>query len=67
MRVDLSRTEKLAPLAPKGATLVSESGIRTPNDVKRVLDAGSDAVLVGTALMRSNDIEEKTRSLVMAR
>lgn len=67
MRVDLSRTEKLAPLAPKGATIVSESGVRTPNDIKRVLDAGSDAVLVGTALMRSNDIEKKTRSLVMAR
>jgi len=67
MQVDISRTARLAPLMPDGVVLVSESGIRMPNDVAFVLDAGADAVLVGTALMKSGDIERQVRSLVKAR
>jgi indole-3-glycerol phosphate synthase len=67
LKVDLNRTVKLAPSIPDDAVLVSESGINTPDDVRRVLDAGADAVLVGTALMRADDIEQKVRSLVNAR
>lgn len=67
MKVDVARTARLAPLVPDGVVLVSESGIRMPNDVTFVLDAGADAVLVGTALMKSGDIEQQVRSLVEAR
>ncbi len=67
MQVDVTRTARLAPLVPDGVVLVSESGIRMPNDVTFVLDAGADAVLVGTALMKSGDIEQQVRSLVEAR
>ncbi|MCS7131990.1 MAG: indole-3-glycerol-phosphate synthase [Hadesarchaea archaeon] len=67
MKVDLGRTARLAPLVPEHVTLVSESGIRTPEDVRAVLEAGADAVLVGTAIMGSNDIEEAVRRLVNAR
>lgn len=49
---DLGVTEALAPLAPAGVVLVSESGVRTPDDVRRVRDAGAHAVLVGEALLR---------------
>ena len=35
--------------------LVSESGIKTPQDALRVLEAGANAVLIGEALMRSHD------------
>jgi indole-3-glycerol phosphate synthase len=35
--------------------LVSESGIKTPEDAMRVLEAGANAVLIGEALMRAND------------
>ncbi|MDI6883558.1 MAG: indole-3-glycerol phosphate synthase TrpC [Hadesarchaea archaeon] len=65
--VDLDRTVRLAPLVPDDVTLVSESGITSPADVRRMLDAGADAVLVGTALMKAKNIEQKVRSLVNAR
>ena len=67
LEVDLGRTRELAPLVPEDVVLVSESGIRTPEDVKVVLGYGADAVLVGTALMQADDIEQKVRSLVDAR
>jgi len=67
LKVDLNRTVKLAPSIPDDVTLVSESGINTPEDVRRMLDAGADAVLVGTALMKADDIEQKVSSLVNAR
>jgi len=50
--VDLRTTEKLASRLA-GATLVAESGVKTPEDTKRLRDAGADAVLVGEAAMRA--------------
>ena len=50
--VDLSVTEKLCREVPDEVVLVSESGIRTPQDVQRVKACGVDAILVGEALMR---------------
>jgi indole-3-glycerol phosphate synthase len=52
LTTDLATTERLAPRAPAGAVVVSESGIRTADDVRRVRDAGAHAVLVGEALLR---------------
>lgn len=49
---DLATTEKISSLVPAGITLVSESGIRTESDVKRVMNAGARAVLVGEYFMR---------------
>ncbi|MEM3401901.1 MAG: indole-3-glycerol-phosphate synthase [Candidatus Hadarchaeales archaeon] len=66
LKVDLRRTEELAPLVSEKAIVVSESGIEGPEDVRRVLRAGADAVLVGTAIMKSGDIEGKVRELVEA-
>lgn len=49
--VDLATTERLAGRLA-GATLVAESGVKTPGDARRLRDAGADAVLVGEAAMR---------------
>ncbi len=49
--VDLTTTERLAPRLA-GATLVAESGVKTPEDGRRLRDSGADAVLVGEAAMR---------------
>jgi indole-3-glycerol phosphate synthase len=49
--VDLGTFEKLAPRLA-GATLVAESGVKVPEDGRRLRDAGADAVLVGEAAMR---------------
>ncbi|VVB87605.1 Indole-3-glycerol phosphate synthase [uncultured archaeon] len=64
MKVDISTTEKLAPLAG-GKIIVSESGISTHEDAVRMLDAGADAILVGTSIMQGN-IYDKTYELVHA-
>lgn len=52
---DLGGSEKLARRIPPGVTAVAESAIRSPADARRMADAGYDAVLVGEALVRSDD------------
>jgi indole-3-glycerol phosphate synthase len=51
-QVDLSVTEKLSEEVPPEIVLVSESGIRTAEDLARIKACGVDAVLIGEALMR---------------
>ncbi len=51
-QVDLSVTENLSEEVPPGIVLVSESGIRTAEDLARIKACGVDAVLIGEALMR---------------
>jgi indole-3-glycerol phosphate synthase len=65
-RTDLATTERLAPRAPAGACVVSESGIAARADVLRVRAAGAHAVLVGEALSRSGDPAAKVRELLGA-
>jgi indole-3-glycerol phosphate synthase len=50
--VDLSVTEDLSQQVPDNIVLVSESGIKTIEDVDRIRSCGIDAILVGEALMR---------------
>lgn len=53
--VDLATTEVLAEEVPDDVILVSESGIKTLDDARRVLEAGANAVLIGESLMRAHD------------
>lgn len=53
--VDLATTEELADEVPDDVLLVSESGIKSPEDAMRVLEAGANAVLIGETLMRAED------------
>jgi indole-3-glycerol phosphate synthase len=52
---DLAATERVASLCPPGALLVSESGLFTFDEVRRVQRAGARAILVGESLMRQPD------------
>jgi indole-3-glycerol phosphate synthase len=63
LQVDTARTLELIPSLPAETVIVSESGLRTAEDVATVVAAGVDAVLVGEALMRSGDIEAACRAL----
>ncbi len=56
METDLSHTLEIMREVPSGIIMVSESGISTHDDVLRLEDAGVDAMLVGTAIMREDDI-----------
>jgi indole-3-glycerol phosphate synthase len=63
LEVDTRRTFELLPHLPSDATVVSESGLRRPEQLDELADAGVSAVLIGEALMRSPDIEEACRTL----
>jgi len=55
LEVDLGTFERLAPLAKDaGMFLVAESGVHSREDAQRMMEAGADALLVGTALMREH-------------
>jgi len=61
--VDLARTFDLLTDVPAGKTVVSESGIGTPEQVEELEHVGVDAVLIGETLMRSSDPEALCREL----
>jgi indole-3-glycerol phosphate synthase len=63
LKVDTARTLELLGSVPAETVIVSESGLRDAGDVAAVASAGVDAVLVGEALMRSDDIESACRAL----
>ena len=59
----LDTTFELADKVPSDCILVSESGMRTPEDIERVREAGASAVLIGDALVTAPDPGEKLREL----
>ena len=64
--IDFKRTEKLAEYIPENTILVSESGVKSPEDVKVLGSYGADAVLIGSTIMESENILEKVEELVKA-
>ena len=63
--VDLATTESLAEEIPSDAVAISESGIKTGDDVRRVRACGINAVLVGETLMRAKNVPEKLAELLL--
>ena len=53
--VDIHNSERLRELVPENIVFVSESGIKTPEDVGRLYQNKTDAVLIGETLMRSSN------------
>jgi indole-3-glycerol phosphate synthase len=63
-QTDRDATARVARVVPSGVLLVSESGIKTREDVLEVERAGARAVLVGEALVTSADPGAKVRELI---
>lgn len=63
-KVDLSATQKLIRLVPKDKVIVSESGIKTHEDVMFLKSLGVNAVLIGEAFMEAPDMGAKMRELM---
>ena len=61
--VDLQNSVNLRTLVPENIIFVSESGIKTQSDVAVLRKNGTDAVLIGETLMRSNDISGEISKL----
>lgn len=62
--VSLQTTIDLLNDIPDDRTVVSESGIRSRDDVVKLQRAGVDAILVGESLMREKDIGKKVKELL---
>ncbi len=62
-QIDLNATFTLCNEMPPGKIVVSESGIRSANDVRKLQEAGIDALLIGTSLMQAVDIGAKIDEL----
>jgi indole-3-glycerol phosphate synthase len=66
LAVDLDTVERVAPAVPEGVTLVAESGIDSPATADRMLAAGADGLLIGSAIMAGDTVRANTRALVGA-
>jgi indole-3-glycerol phosphate synthase len=62
--VDLGATEEISQEVPEGIILVSESGLKTNADSRRVAACGVNAILVGEALMRTGDVPGQVAALL---
>ena len=61
--VDTDLSRRLRALIPPDVIFVSESGVKTAEDVERLRETGADAVLVGETLMRAPDKAAKLAEL----
>lgn len=63
---DLATTEELAKMVPSNRMVVSESGLKTPEDLLRMGKAGALRFLIGESLMKQDDVASATRALLRA-
>ena len=66
MRLTFRPPIELAAQIPQGHIIVGESGIHNPKDMEGLKGSKVNAVLVGSSLMSSDDLESKTREMVEA-
>ena len=61
--VDTGNSRRLREMIPSDVLFVSESGVKTAEDVAALQEAGADAVLIGETLMRAPDKAKKLAQL----
>lgn len=61
--VDTENSKRMRELVPKDIIFVSESGVKSPEDVSGLREIGADAVLIGETLMRADDKKAKLNEL----
>ena len=62
--VSLDTTFRIRKALPEEIPMISESGISSPEDIKRLYDAGVNAALIGEALVRARDRVERLKELI---
>ncbi|MCE5194880.1 MAG: indole-3-glycerol phosphate synthase TrpC [Nitrospiraceae bacterium] len=63
MKININNTFDLKKEIPSDRIVVSESGIKTKDDISKLESAGVDAVLIGTSFMEGGDIGKKIEEL----
>ncbi len=66
LEIDLKTTEIILEGYEKTRPILSESGIETQEDIQYLKKHGADAFLIGSSIMKSDNIEEQVRQLVNA-
>ncbi|KAF6249453.1 indole-3-glycerol-phosphate synthase [Marine Group I thaumarchaeote] len=66
LEIDLKTTKTVLEGYEKSRPILSESGIETTEDIQYLKKSGADAFLVGSSIMKSDNIEEQVRKLVKA-
>ena len=66
MKIDLSTTEEILHNTEKTKLVISESGISTSDDIRFLHKCGADAYLVGSGIMKTDDIQQTVQNLVNA-
>ena len=66
MKIDLSTTEEILHNTEKTKLVISESGISTSDDIRFLHKCGADAYLVGSGIMKTDDIQHTVQNLVNA-
>lgn len=61
--VDTANSKKLRDLIPDDIIFVSESGVKSTDDIRVIREIGADAVLIGETLMRADDKKAKLDEL----
>lgn len=63
LEIDIKTTEKLIKLIPQDKLIVSESGIRTKQDIEYLKNLAVNAVLIGETFLKSENIEKKVKAV----
>ena len=66
LEIDLKTTELVLDGYEKSRIILSESGINTVEDIQYLKNSGADAFLIGSSIMKSDNIEEQVKKLVNA-
>jgi len=66
MKIDLSTTKEILHNTKKTKLVISESGISTSDDIRFLHKCGADAYLVGSSIMKTDDIQQTVQNLVSA-
>ena len=66
LEINLKTTEVVLKGYEKSKIILSESGIETPDDINYLKKCGADAFLIGSSIMKSDNIQEQVKKLVNA-
>lgn len=64
LQVDVNNSMRMIGIIPQGKIIVVESGLKTRDDIKRLQEAGAQAVLIGETFMRAADIGAKIKEIM---
>ena len=66
LKIDLNTTKKILEKSTYSKTIISESGIESQDDIRFLHKCGADAYLVGSSIMKTDDIQQTVQNLVSA-